>query len=140
MRHNKRACADIWVDGQGRPGYDVFVDLDGNPVKNTPWNAPYSFDKHVLWKSDDCQKTDCFVYSDRMMSWDWDKFHDSMKQVWKQHGHYFDGDDPKDVEKFMSLYQGHPVKLTAIMKGCNVSNGYPYFIFGFREVQNAEKH
>lgn len=119
---------------KGVLGHDYFVDLDGNSVKRTPLSHPYSFDEHVLWKSDEFQRTDHMVYSDRMMSWDWNKFHDSMKQVWGKHGHYFDNDKPEDVEKFMSLYQGHPVKLTLIMKGCNVSNGYPYFLFGFRKA------
>lgn len=122
----------IWMQEQGRLGYACFVDLDGNPVERTPWSHPYSFSEHVLWKSDDCTKMDHFVYSDRMMSWDWTKFHDSMKQVWQQHGHYFDGDNPADVERFLSLYQEKPVKLTAILKGCNVSNGYPYYIFGYK--------
>ena len=133
-KYNIYARAGVWNSEEPRLGYDAFVDLDGNPVKHTPWSHPYSFDEHVLWKSEDCEKTDCFVYSDRMMSWDWDKFHESMKQVWEKHGHYFDGDDPKDVEKFLSLYNDKPVKLTAILKGCNLSNGYPYFIFGYKEV------
>ena len=134
----KQTIRDVWMAEQGRYGYNIFINLDGEPVERTPWSHPYSFDEHVLWKSDDCTKMDHFVYSDRMMSWDWDKFHESMKQVWKQHGHYFDGDDPKDVEKFLSLYNGHPVKLTAILKGCNVSNGYPYFVFGYKEIADAE--
>lgn len=130
MKHH--TIMNAWMTESGQDVYSVFIDLDGNPVKHTPWSHPYSFDEYVLWKSDDCTKHDNFVYSDRMMSWDWDKFHDAIKQVWPDgHGQYFDKDDPKDVEKFMSLYQGHPVKLTAIMKGCNVSNGYPYFIFGY---------
>ncbi|MBQ8806628.1 MAG: hypothetical protein IJZ68_09320 [Bacteroidaceae bacterium] len=134
----KQTIRDVWMAEQGRYGHNIFINLDGEPVERTPWSHPYSFDEHVLWKSDDCTKMDHFVYSDRMMSWDWDKFHESVKQVWKTHGHYFDGDDPKDVEKFLSLYNGHPVKLTAILKGCNVSNGYPYFVFGYKEVANAE--
>lgn len=128
--------ANLLINAQGKLGYDYFVDLDGEHIKRTPWSHPYSFDEHVIWKSDDCQKTDCFVYSDRMMSWDWNKFHESMKVVWPNgHGHYFDSDDPADVETFMSLYQGHPVKLTAILKGCNVSNGYPYFVFGYQTIK-----
>ena len=136
-KYNIYARAGVWDGAEPRLGYDAFVDLDGHPVKHTPWTHPYSFDEHVLWKSEDCKKTDCFVYSDRMMSWDWDKFHESMKQVWEKHGHYFDGDDPKDVEKFLSLYNGKQVKLTAILKGCNISNGYPYFIFGYKEVSDG---
>lgn len=134
MKH--KTIRDEWMAENGQFGYNIFVDLDGNRVARTPWSHPYSFDEHVLWKSDDCQKTDCFVYSDRMMSWDWIKFHESMKAVWPNgHGHYFDSDDHADVEKFMSLYQGCPIRLTAILKGCNISNGYPYFVFGYRTVE-----
>jgi hypothetical protein len=34
-----------------RYNYDyIYVDLDGNPVKRTRWDYPYSYDPYVVWK------------------------------------------------------------------------------------------
>lgn len=115
-----------------------YVDLQGNPVERTPETHPYSYDAYVTYKSEEFQTTDHWVYHDRMMQWDWGKYHAAAETVWpvKTCPHYFDGKNAKDIEKFLSIYFDKKVKLTAIMKGCNVSNGYPYWIFVYREEGN----
>lgn len=124
-----------------KDGYKVlsheypYVDLQGNPVKRTPETHPYSYDAYVTYKSEEFQTTDHWVYDDRMRQWNWDKYHATAETVWpvKTCPHYFDGKKAKDIEKFLSIYFDKKIKLTAIMKGCNVSNGYPYWIFVYRE-------
>lgn len=44
-------------------------------------------------------------------------------------GQYFNNRKPEEIEKFLSQYLTNRIKLTAIMEGCNVSNGFPYWIF-----------
>ncbi len=40
---------------------------------------------------------------------------------------------PKKLSAFMTDYLGKKVKVTALAEGCNVSNGYPYWIIWFRD-------
>lgn len=115
-----------------------YLDLQGKPVDRTPKTHPYSYDAYVTYKSEEFQTTDYWVYDDRMRQWDWDKYHSAAKTVWpvNTRPHYFDGKSERDIEKFLSIFFDKKVKLTAIMKGCNVSNGYPYWIFVYREEGN----
>ena len=116
--------------------FGQYLDLQGKPVKRTPETDPYSYDAYVTYKSNEFLPSDYWVYDDRMRQWDWDKYHNAAKEVWpKGSPHYFYGKDPKDINKFLNLYYGKEVKLTAIMTGCNVSNGYPYWIFVYRESE-----
>lgn len=105
-----------------------YIDLDGRPVKRTKFDYPYSYDEYVQWKGD-YSKTDHAVYSDRIMRWDYDKFNKCCREVWGNEGQRFDNRSPVDIEKFLSLYYEEDIKLTAVMQGCNASNGYPYWIF-----------
>lgn len=109
-----------------------YVDLNGNPVKRPPDEYPYSYDEHVLFKSNDYREDDSWVYSDRMMEWDWAKFNRCVKEIWHDESQYFSHRKPKDIERFLSMYHDKEVHLTAVLQGCNVSNGYPYWVFAFR--------
>ena len=126
----------FYVGADGNPCCESFVDLDGHPVGRTPWTHPYSFDTYVLYKAKDFRGDDHMEYGDRMMSWDWEGFHNAIREVWSDgHGQMFDGDRPEELEKFLCLYHKHPLHLTAVLKGCNVSNGCPCWVFAFREVE-----
>jgi len=113
----------------------TFVDLDGNLVEKDKYNYQYSYDPYVVWKNNYLPDSS-MVYSDRLMQWDFRKFNKCCLQVWNNEAQYFHSRQPKDIEKFLSLYFGKEIKLTVIMEGCNVSNGYPYWIFGFKEIKN----
>ena len=39
------------------------------------------------------------------------------------------------TEKFLTEYNGYKCKLIVLMEGCNVSNGYPYWIFHWKEIK-----
>lgn len=119
-----------------RPVEYDYVGLDGKPVKCTPWTDPYSYDEFVLFKADDFNAMDSWVYSDRMLQWNRKEFEDAVHEVWpkKTGSQMFYNRKPEDITRFLSLYFGKEVKLTAVLQGCNVSNGYPYWIFAYREV------
>lgn len=112
-----------------------YFDLDGGPVERTPQTHPYSYEEFVVFKSPDFKEDDIAVYHDRMLQWDWGAFSKSVRTVWPDtpHSQMFGGKTPKDIERFLGLYFGKRVKLTAVLQGCNVSNGFPYWVFFYRE-------
>lgn len=113
-----------------------YVDLLGNPVKHTPVSHPYNFDEYVIWKSPDFNRYKSYaVYSDRLMQWDFTKYTICSQDAFKDVGQSFHNRDPKEIEKFLSLYMDQPVLLTAVLCGCNHSNGNTYYVF-FYETKN----
>ena len=93
---------------------------------------PYSYTDHYLWGRK--QNGDSAVYSDRLHQWSseaWDR-------AWKAVGSKrFDQFTDADANKFMSAYYEKPIKVTALAEGCNVGNGYPYWILWFRDEDRA---
>ncbi|MBQ7825816.1 MAG: hypothetical protein IJ337_05640, partial [Clostridia bacterium] len=70
-------------------------------------------------------------YSDRMLGYDREKYNAACQQVFSNKSQSFDNRTPEDIERFLCLYLGKPVKLMAILQGCNASNGFPYWAFLF---------
>lgn len=127
---------DHWCNHYAHPIFPERIGWDGKPVERTPEDYPYSYDEFFVFQSDDFDRNKASaVYSDRMMSWDFDKFAKAMSEVWKTGGQQFFDKKPGDVNRFLNLFFGKEVKLTAILRGCNVSNGYPYWIFAYEEVK-----
>jgi hypothetical protein len=60
------------------------------------------------------------------------KYNKCCLNIWNDESQYFTNRTPKDIEKFLSLYLGKYIELTLIMEGCNVSNGYPYWVFYYK--------
>lgn len=114
----------------------MLTDLHGKPVERTPYSHPYSFDQHVTWISEKFDKNKIYSaeYSDRMLGWDREKFARCTQEVFKNQKQYFDVREPKDIEKFLIKYFGHNLELVAIEKCCNLSSGYPIWIFHFEEI------
>ena len=109
-------------------GLDLAVErigLDGKPIKRTPEEYPYSYDAFFEYKAPDYQESDRMVYHDRMKQWDRQGFGDASHQIWLEGGQEFFGKGPRDIQKFLCLYFKKEVHLTGILRGCNVSNGYP---------------
>lgn len=115
------------------------VKLDGKPVERTQWDCPYSYDEFVVYKTEKYEPTDSAVYSDRLWEWDPNKFRRAVAAVWPEQprSQMFHGKKFKDLEKFLQLYMGEQVQLTAVTQGCNVGNGYPYWVFLYRRPANA---
>jgi bisphosphoglycerate-dependent phosphoglycerate mutase len=110
-----------------------YIDLDGNLVKRNKEKYPYGYDPFVIWRGDYKEGKNDVVYSDRMYQWDHKKYEGCIKAIWTDCRQHFSDSNPKDIESFLSLYFDKKIKLTAIMEGCNVSNGYPYWIFFFED-------
>ena len=107
-----------------------FVDLDGNEIKRNPFTHPYSYDEYVIWKDENFNKEKySAVYSDRLYQYDYEKYNKCCQEVFENQGQRFDRRDPKEIEKFLSMYFDERIKLTAIMQGCNQSSGFPYWVF-----------
>ena len=123
---------DIDIYGQNITPY--YADLEGNEVKKNPITNPYNFDDYVEWKGN-YRQFDSAVYSDRLYQWDTAKYKQRYEQVFKNQGQRFDSKNVNGIEKFLSLYFGKEIELTAIMRGCNQSSGFPYWIFFYRELE-----
>jgi len=132
--NNIRYCLN---DGEIVPN---FTDIHGRRVKKTPFNYPYSFDPFVTYLNEYQKDKHSAVYSDRLYQWDYKKFNSCCQEVFGDTGQYFDSRKPEDIERFLSLYLGTNVKLTAIQKECNVSSGFPLWVFFYEQnndlVQN----
>lgn len=111
-----------------------YTRLDGTPVSRNKIEYPYSYDPYVQWKTDENEKWDSVVYSDRLLLWDFNKFNVCCQQVFGDKGQSFSNREPEKIEKFLSLYFDCSIKLIIIQEGCNVSNGYPYWIFHFKNL------
>lgn len=70
-----------------------------------------------------------YVYSDRLQSWDFDKYDAAHKHA-KEQGH--DHKTAIYYECMLSYYFDKPVDLVNIKLGCNRSSGYDYKVYGYR--------
>lgn len=112
--------------------YDsLYLNLKGNPVKRTPITNPYDYDEYVLFKSDKYSNERPYsaVYSDRLMQWDYDRFQKCYKETFSKDSQSFYLCDSVTAERFLSLYFNKDIELVAMLQGCNVSNGNPYWVF-----------
>lgn len=113
--------------------YIVYKDLEGKAVRKTPITNPYDFDDYVEWKGN-YRQFDSAVYSDRLYQWNTEKYKKCYEQVFKNNGQRFDSKNVSGIRKFLSMYFDKEIELTAIMRGCNISSGFPYHIFFYREL------
>jgi len=109
-----------------------FLDLEGNPVEKNRYKYPYSYDAYVQWRGGENDQITGCVYSDRMMQWDWDKFNSLSEKHFGNRGQMFGNRSPDKIEAFLKDYFGKPeLKLIVIQECCNVSSGYPIWIFHY---------
>ena len=65
----------MYMDMYGEKNRPQFVDLDGNPIKKTPFEYPYNYSEYVLWKDENFHKEKYHaVYSDRLYQWNYEKY------------------------------------------------------------------
>ena len=94
--------------------------------------SPYAYKEFYQHRAGG--KHNAAVYSDRLMQWDYDKFNRCCVHVWDNEGQYFSSREPKEIERFLQLYNDSPeLKLVDIIEGCNVGNGYPYWVFRYND-------
>lgn len=103
-----------------------FVDPTRECRTKEDW--PYSYSEHYLWgeREKGCEA----VYSDRLAQWDHEKAAAALKGMSGRYGHW----GKAGTSKYLSAYFGKPIEAVAVAEGCNVSNGYPYWVFWFRDA------
>jgi hypothetical protein len=108
--------------------YSGYSDWNGKPIERTPDEYPYSYDAYVITKAkNDYQDT---FYSDILLQWDYKKHNELCKKHFGDESQYWSNRSTEKIEAFLQDYSNNPtLKLVGIMTGCNVSNGYPYWIF-----------
>ncbi|MGJ0846570.1 hypothetical protein ACR77J_07770 [Tissierella praeacuta] len=114
--------------------YPMYRNINGNEVRKNREKYLYSYDPYVIWKDDYNKETSHTVYSDRLWQWDNKRFDQCCQAVWGDKSQHFGNRKPKDIEGFLILYFAKDIKLTAILEGCNVANGYPYWVFYYEET------
>lgn len=116
---------------------ELYLDLSGRPVERTPWSHPYSYSEYVIYKSKRFKQTDHMVYHDRLLQWNNIAFSKAVREVWpdEPHSQMFGGKNPADINRFLNLYFGKDVELTAVLQGCNIGNGFPYWVFAYKELK-----
>lgn len=114
--------------------YFGYNDLDGNPVECNPMTHRYSYDPYVTWRhpSIDHKQANGGVYSDRLRQYDYDKHEKLLKKHFGNQGQIWSSRDPKLIEAFLRDFNDdQSITLLYVLQGCNQSNGFPYWYFGY---------
>lgn len=104
-----------------------------NPSRRrTKQEAPYGYDEFFIYGDREIVKTaDDALYSDRIWQWD----HEKAIRLWKQHvDARWNNSGQRQHSAFMSAYLDKQVEVIALAEGCNISNGYPYWIVWLKNV------
>lgn len=126
MRHQRDTYTGQMIWAYGNRDVRRWVDPGG--LKRTKQDWPYAYSEFYLWGTP--RSDDVAVYSDRLFQWDnvaWERSNEAVP------GKRFDQMSKADADKFMSAYYEKPIDVSALAEGCNVSNGYPYWILWYRE-------
>lgn len=70
-----------------------------------------------------------YNYSDRLLQWDYNK-HSEAHKIAKEKT---SDKTALYYEYYLSAYFGKPIEILHILAGVNVSNGYSYLVFGYKE-------
>jgi hypothetical protein len=121
----------IVYNSDGFGSYSRYLDLEGNPIEKTPDKYPYSYDDYIIYQTRDKATDGC--YSDRLRQWDYTLTRNLItKHFPERTGDYYPRSSPELVEGFLRDRLNNPkLELVHILEGCNVSNGYPYWYFGY---------
>lgn len=113
---------EYWVDPSRTNGKDTH---------------PYSYSEFFVFKTlprDDVLRL-AGNYSDRLWQRDVTAFEAAVIAAGKVgSGQRFDQYTARQASAFLSAYWDKPIECVALAEGCNVSNGYPYWIFWYRDA------
>jgi hypothetical protein len=116
---------NIIIEGRGVNAYT------GKPIKRTKAGFPYSYEPFETWSNG--KEENHSVYSDRLYSWDCEKFNAACHAVWGNREQYFDRRTPAEIERFLQHYYEAPdIRLTRVVESCNQASGYPVWHFFFQ--------
>ena len=108
----------------------ILKDENGVPIKKTPHTHPYSYDAHVIDGkfNNEFEKgyiNGC-VYDDRLLQSDYKKY-EALKVKYLSNC-----TNVATVQKLLrEWFNNDSIIVVNVMKGCNVSNGYPYYVFQY---------
>lgn len=106
------------------------VDINGDPVERSQNAYPYSYSEFVTWRNGQNSEINDSVYSDRLYGWDPQKYNSLCQKHFENKGHNWSSRHPTKIQQFLRDYMDNQeIRLIVIVQGCNVSNGYPYWIF-----------
>lgn len=73
-----------------------------------------------------------YNYSDRIWQWDWNKANSAHETIDKSLDHR----SPAYIQEFLRYYFNNPkIVLVHVVAGVNLSNGYPYQVYGYFEKE-----
>jgi hypothetical protein len=76
-----------------------------------------------------------YVYSDRLWQWDWNKAKEAAEHCSERKIRL---NTARWVQEFLKYYYSKPIEVCHIYSGVNQSNGYSYWVAGFRSVVDVE--
>ena len=109
----------------------------------TQSEAPYSYSEFFIFRNNEvspqepggyhakCAEGVEASYSDRLDQWNRDAYARAVKTV-KGNGLHISNWHSKIASEFLTEYFGKPTTCCALVEGCNVGNGYPYWIFFYK--------
>ena len=133
-----------WLGYGQREGHNTRRDTRRDWVNpggqnTTERDAPYGFSEYFLWRDNTvqpaeagdshakCDKGISGAYSDRLQEWNYAGFNAAIDSCGGLGTH-----PPREVmNKFLTDYFGKSTIAHAMARGCNVGNGYPYWIVWF---------
>jgi hypothetical protein len=77
-----------------------------------------------------------YDYNDRIWQWNWNKAKAAAK-------HADETAKPRTAwwhQEFLCFFFDKPIELKHILAGVNLSNGYPYCVYGYREAEQEGSH
>lgn len=126
------------LDPYGRDPYGRVNDgvdwVNPERERRHKYEYPYSYSEYYIWRNGNPSNADDAVYSDRLYEWDYEKH----VTAWKVVGKRFDQMSRAELSKYLSAYFDKPIQAMAMAEGCNVSNGYPYWIFWYNFVEEKD--
>ena len=113
-------------------GKSGFVGIDGNLVEKDIYSHPYSYDMFLVDGQFPVanEKDIIGIYSDRLYQRDSKRYNELMMKHVGSETQDFSGIPLKKIEAFLREFENMPeLNLIRIFQGCNVSNGYPLWLF-----------
>lgn len=74
-------------------------------------------------------------YSDRLYQLNPLRFNELCLKHFGDEGQYFDSREIAAIQSFLCDFIGFPVELVRIVQHTNKSNGYPYWRFDYKEIE-----
>ncbi len=94
---------------------------------------PYSYSPFFLFRAKPKEQLNNAMYHDRMQMWDQKKYADACEAIGGERAiHQL---NRTTATEFLKTYLGKDVVCTALAEGCNIGNGYPYWIFWYDEAK-----